>query len=119
MSEYLPVILLILFALANAVGMIVASALLGPRRKNLRKSSPYECGVKPVGDARHHFLVSYYMVAMIYILFDIEVIFMYPWAVVFLDMSPRLFAFYEMGLFIVILLAGYLYAWKKGAFEWD
>jgi NADH-quinone oxidoreductase subunit A len=119
MTDTLAILLIILFALAMSGGMVLLSALLGPRHKTKRKISPYECGMKPTGDARHHFSISFYMVAMIFILFDIEVIFMYPWAVVFLDMSPKLFAFIEMALFIAILLAGYLYAWKKGALEWD
>ncbi len=119
MIDYLPVFLLIAIALALSVGMIVASALLGPRRKTGRKLSAYECGMSPKGDTRHPFLVSYYLTAMIFILFDVEVIFMYPWAVTYLNMAPMWFGLIEMVFFILILVAGYFYAWKKGAFEWD
>ena len=117
--EYLPIIILMVVAFLMAGGMILLSHFLGPRNGTHSKESPYECGVKPTGDARQHFSISFYMVAMLFILFDVEVIFLYPWAVVFLNMSPKMYAFIEMVVFIGILLAGYLYAWKKGAFDWD
>ena len=117
--EYIPIIILMGFALLMAGGMLLFSHLLGPRKPSHKKEIPYECGVDSKGDARQHFSVSFYMVAMLFILFDVEVIFLYPWAVIFLNMSPKLYALIEMGVFILILLAGYLYAWKRGAFEWD
>lgn len=117
--EYIPIIILMVIGLAMAGGMILLSHLLGPSRSTHRKDAPYECGVDPKGDARHHFTISFYMVAMLFILFDVEVIFLYPWAVIFMNMSPKLYAFLEMMVFIAVLLAGYVYAWKKGAFEWD
>ena len=117
--DYFPIIILMVAALLLAGGLIFLSHLLGPRRSTHQKTSPYECGIDPKGDARQHFSISFYLVAMLFILFDVEIIFLYPWAVVFLNMSPKLYAFFEMVIFIVILMAGYLYAWKKGAFEWD
>src|SRR5689334_13740762 len=109
--EYVPLILLMFFAIGMAGSMILISHFLGKNRPTKRKDAAYECGIPAKGDARQHFSVSYYMVAMLFILFDVEVIFLYPWAVVFLHMIPKLYAFIEMLIFIVILLAGYLYAW--------
>jgi NADH-quinone oxidoreductase subunit A len=96
--------------------MIGASALFGNRVRNRVKDMPYECGVEPTGNARQRFSVKFYLVAMIFILFDIEAVFLYPWAVVYREL--RLFAFVEMLLFIVLILAGFFYIWKKGALDW-
>ena len=116
-ATYLPVLFQILIAFAVAGGMIGASAILGRRVKDLVKSTPYESGMKPIGNARERFSVKFYMVAMVFILFDIEAIFLYPWAVVFREL--KLFAFFEMLLFVVLVLCGFFYIWKKGVLDWS
>ena len=110
--------LLLMFALAavTAAGLVAASSLVGQRKPTKEKAQPYECGMPPVGDARAPFSVHFYMVALIFILFDIEAIFLYPWALVYHDL--KLFGFVEMLLYIVILFVGYIYLWKKGAIDW-
>ena len=117
MHEYFPILVLFIFAFCISAGMIIGSALFGPRRSTPTKSMPYECGVTPTGNARNRFSVKYYLIAMLFIIFDIERAFLYPWAVVFMDL--KIFGLIEMGIFILILLVGYIYAWKKGALEWD
>ncbi len=102
--------------MALASGLIGASFLLGKKVKDKIKDSPYECGIAPTGSARERFSVKFYLVGIVFILFDIEAIFLYPWAVVY--RSLRMFAFYEMLLFIVLVLAGFFYVWKKGALDW-
>jgi NADH-quinone oxidoreductase subunit A len=97
--------------------MIGLSALLGRRVKDSVKFMPYESGMKPVGNARERFSVKYYLVAMVFILFDIEAIFLYPWAVIYRQL--KLFAFFEMLLFIVLVLCGFFYIWKKGVLNWS
>jgi NADH-quinone oxidoreductase subunit A len=114
---YFPVLLQVLIAMAVAGAMIGLSALLGKRVKNRFKAMPYECGVTPTGNARERFSVKFYLVAMVFILFDIETVFLYPWAVVYREL--RMFAFVEMLLFIILILAGFFYIWKKGALEWS
>ena len=116
-QSYFPVLIQILIAIAVAGGMIGASAVLGRRVKDPVKSSPYESGMKPVGNARERFSVKFYLVAMVFILFDIEAIFLYPWAVVYRQLG--LFAFFEMLLFIVLVLCGFFYIWKKGVLDWS
>jgi len=115
--EYVPVLLFLLVAIAFAGGTIGLSSIIVPRRKNAVKMSAYECGVEPVGDARERFSVKFYLVAVLFILFDIEAVFMYPWAVAFRQLG--LYGLIEMVLFIAILLVGYLYLLKKRALEWD
>ena len=117
MREYVPVLLFLLVAIAFAGGTIGLSSIIVPRRKNAVKMSAYECGVEPVGDARERFSVKFYLVAVLFILFDIEAVFMYPWAVAFRQLG--LYGLIEMVLFIAILLVGYLYLLKKRALEWD
>ena len=114
---YFPVLLQVLIAMAVAAGMIGASYVLGHKVRNRVKDLPYECGITPVGNARERFSVSFYLVGMLFILFDVEAVFLYPWAVVY--KSLKWFGFVEMLLFIAILLAGYLYLWKKGALDWS
>jgi NADH-quinone oxidoreductase subunit A len=114
---YFPVLLQIAIAMLVAAGMLGASYLLGKRVRNKVKDLPYECGITPVGDARERFSVKFYLVAMLFILFDIEAIFLYPWAVVYREL--KMFAFVEMLLFIVLVLAGFFYIWKKGALDWS
>lgn len=116
-ETWFPVLIQILIALAVATAMIGLSALLGRRLRDPVKSSPYESGMKPVGNARERFSVKFYLVAMVFILFDIEAIFLYPWAVVFRQL--KLFAFFEMLLFIVLVLCGFFYIWKKGVLDWS
>jgi NADH-quinone oxidoreductase subunit A len=115
-ETYFPVLVQIIIALAVAGGMIGASAFVGRKVKDRVKNSPYESGMNPVGNARERFSVKFYLVAMVFILFDIEAIFLYPWAVVYREL--KLFAFTEMLLFIVLVLAGFFYIWKKGVLDW-
>ena len=109
----------ILFILATAVSalLIGIGVIFGPRRKSFRKQSPYESGMMPIGPGTRRMNVRYYLVAVLFILFDVEIIFFYPWAVNFRALG--LFGFIEMLVFVGILLVGYVYVWKKGAFEWD
>ena len=115
-ATYFPVLVQILIAIAVASGMIGASALLGQRVRDAVKSSPYESGMKPIGNARERFSVKYYLVGMVFIVFDIEAIFLYPWAVVYREL--KLFAFFEMLLFVILVLCGFFYIWKKGVLNW-
>lgn len=116
-DTYFPLLIQILIALAVAGGMIGASAFVGRKVKDKIKDSPYESGMEPVGTARERFSVKFYLVAMVFILFDIEAIFLYPWAVVYRQL--RLFGFFEMLLFIVLVLCGFFYIWKKGVLDWS
>jgi len=124
MREYFPILMIFIFVLGFAVTNIALSHFVG-RRKDIRaKLIPYECGMDPVGSAHQRFSVKFYLVAMLFILFDIEAIFLVPWATVFRQMITvwgwsRQFAFIEMILFIAVLLVGYIYVWKKGLFEWN
>ena len=115
--RYLPLLIHFLVAGALAGVIVILSYLIGYRRPTRAKMSPYECGMTPVGDARERFSVKFYMVGMLFILFDIEAIFLYPWAVVYREL--RLFAFFEMLLFIALVLCGYFYIWKKGVLDWS
>jgi NADH-quinone oxidoreductase subunit A len=115
-ETWLPVLIQIVIAIGVAGGMIGASAVLGKRMRDPVKMSPYESGMKPIGSARERFSVKFYLVAMVFILFDIEAIFLYPWAVVYREL--RFFAFFEMLLFMVLVLCGFFYVWKKGVLNW-
>jgi NADH-quinone oxidoreductase subunit A len=116
--DYLPIFIYILLAIAIGCGGIIGlSALLGPRRPNKIKLMPYECGVDPVGSPRERFPIKFYVVGMIFLLFDIEVVFMIPWAVNFKQLG--MFGLIEMIIFIAILGVGYLYLWRKGALDWE
>jgi NADH-quinone oxidoreductase subunit A len=117
MLEYLPVLLFVAVGLGFGAVTILASSIIVPRRVTPEKQAAYECGVDPVGDARGRFSVKFYMVAVLFILFDIEAVFLYPWAVAFKQLG--LYGLIEMVLFIVILLIGYLYLLKKRALEWE
>ena len=117
MREYVPLVLLTAFVIINAVGMLVFSHLVSPQRPTALKASPYESGMPPLGDTRERFSVRFYMVAMLFIIFDIETVFMIPWAVAFRQLG--LFGLIEMLIFVVILLVGYVYAWKRGALDWE
>ena len=122
LSSYIPIA--VIFILATALGFFVVflGNTFGPKRPTERKAMPYESGMKPYGPGTRRVPVRFYLVAVLFILFDIEIIFFLPWAVVlnrFIENALGLFALVEMGIFIVILLVGYVYAWKKGALEWE
>ncbi|MCS6884340.1 MAG: NADH-quinone oxidoreductase subunit A [Acidobacteriota bacterium] len=119
--SYVPILMMFLVSLAIATGMVVSSSLFGQKVKSREKLMPYECGKDPVGSARERFSVKFYMVALMFILFDIEAIFFVPWAVVFRKMAEvysKAFVFLEMLVFIAVLLVGYIYVWKKGILDW-
>ncbi|MBW8749311.1 NADH-quinone oxidoreductase subunit A [Terriglobus albidus] len=120
--NYLPLALQILAALALAGGMVTASYILGKHRRTKVKLSTYECGMEPVGDARGRFTVRFYMVAMLFILFDVEAVFMLPWAVIYKHLptltGSRFFGFNEMLVYIGFVAVGLFYVWKKGILDW-
>jgi NADH-quinone oxidoreductase subunit A len=123
LSAYLPVLLMFIVAVGFAVTMVGLSQLVGQRKRTRTKLMPYECGKDPVGSARERFSVKFYLIAMLFILFDIEVIFLVPWAVVFKTLSSPQYGmknliYFEMLLFIALLAAGLVYVIKKGAFDW-
>src|SRR5882672_5522540 len=125
-SSWLPVVLLIVIGVGFAIGNIVLSLILGPKRTGPGKSITYESGMVPIGDARRRFNVRFYLVAMIFLVFDVEIVFFYPWAALFSAAvaDPDHFGFatrllVSMLIFIVILLVAYFYAWGKGVFRWD
>lgn len=120
--DYLPLLILVVVAAAFAAIAIGLPSVLGPRRPNSQKLQPYESGIIPFGDARRRFPVKYYLVAMLFILFDIEVIFLYPWAAVLLDLRDDYsvaMALFPMGFFLLILILGLVYEWRKGVLNWD
>jgi len=114
---YFPVLVQGLLAMAVAAGLLTVSFLLGKRVRNRAKDMPYESGMVPTGDARQRFSVKFYLVAMLFILFDIEAIFLYPWVVVYREFKVA--AFVEMLIFVVLILSGFFYIWKKGALDWS
>jgi NADH-quinone oxidoreductase subunit A len=116
-ETWFPVLIQILIALAVASAMIGLSALIGRRMRDPIKFMPYESGMDPVGNARERFSVKFYLVGMVFILFDIEAIFLYPWAVIYRQL--KLFAFFEMLLFIALVLCGFFYILKKGVLDWS
>ena len=116
-EAYFPILVQVLIAVGLATGLIAASALLGKRAKSPLKDTPYESGMQPAGNARERFSVKFYLVGMVFILFDIEAIFLYPWAVVYRDL--KMFGFIEMLVFIVLVLVGFFYVWKKGGLDWS
>ena len=116
-QNYIPVLLFLAVVVLLAAGLLLLSYLLGPRRPSKEKLAAYECGMEPTGDARQRFSVKFYLVAMVFILFDVEVIFLYPWAVIFHEL--RMFGFMEMILFIALLLPGFIYLWRQGVFDWS
>jgi NADH-quinone oxidoreductase subunit A len=115
--DYLPIFIFFVVAVGFALFTIIASAFIGKRKVTPQKMMPYECGMDPIGQARNPFSVKFYMIAMLFIIFDIEAIFIYPWAVIFRDLKT--FGLVEMAVFIAILLVGFIYVWKKGALEWE
>ena len=121
LESYLPIIIILIISVLFAVVNVKLSSLMGPSRPNKEKMSTYESGVEPVGTAHDRFSVKFYMVAVLFILFDIEVVFLYPWAVSFinLDHVKMVYSFASVIVFVVILLVGYIYVIKKGALKWD
>jgi len=117
LGAYLPILVLVVIAVAFGLGSVIFSTLIGPKKPSAVKLAPYECGCEPVGSARERFSIKFYLIAMLFILFDIEAVFLYPWAVLFKRLG--VFGLMEMGVFIVILFVGYVYVWKKGALEWE
>jgi NADH-quinone oxidoreductase subunit A len=114
---YFPVLLQVAIAMAVATLMLGLSYLLGKKVRNRVKDMPYESGIVPTGDARQRFSVKFYLVGMLFILFDIEAIFLYPWAVAYRQL--KMFAFVEMLIFIALILCGFFFIWKKGALDWS
>ncbi|MBS0354264.1 MAG: NADH-quinone oxidoreductase subunit A [Proteobacteria bacterium] len=123
LEGYFPVLVFILFAAVFGLIPIVAGRVLGPSKPDAEKLSPFECGFEPFEDARIKFDVRYYLLAILFILFDLEIAFLFPWATILREIaaseSIRLFGFFEMIVFLGILLLGYVYVWKKGALDWE
>jgi NADH-quinone oxidoreductase subunit A len=141
-DDFTPIFLFVLVAIMVAVGMLVASALLGPKKETLIKEMPYESGMDPIGDARQRFDVRYYLIAIVFLLFDVELLFLYPWvvaqwsvpasagapvdptavsasmAVAGIPPAFRNLVFFEILVFVAVLAAAFAYAWRKGVFEW-
>src|SRR5213080_281074 len=120
-ARYLPLLIHFLLAGALATALVTLSWIIGYRRPTRAKLSPYECGMTPVGDARQRFSVKFYMVAMLFILFDVEAVFLYPWAIILKDLKAHgqaLFGISEMLVYIGIVLVGFWYIWKKGVLDW-
>lgn len=116
-SEYFPLLILMVAGLAVGVGTLIVNSIMALRRPYKEKLMPYESGNEPIGEPRSRFSVKFYIIAMLFVIFDVEAVFLYPWALVY-D-SIGLYALLEMLLFIVILVIGYVYAWRKEAFVWD
>ncbi len=117
LAEYLPILLFLFVAIAIGVTLLVAGSFLGPRAPDGEKLSPYECGFEAFEDARMKFDVRYYLVAILFIVFDLEIAFLFPWALVFKDIGVTALA--AMAVFLGILVIGFVYEWKKGALEWE
>jgi len=117
LAEYFPILLFILVGLAVGVAPVVLGSVLGPHRPDAEKLSPYECGFEAFEDARMKFDVRYYLVAILFILFDLEIAFLFPWAIVLQDIGW--FGLISMLIFLGILVVGFIYEWKKGALEWE
>ena len=117
MSEYLGVIITFILAAGLGAAFIILATVLGPKKPSAAKSESFECGEKPLSVPSGHFSVKFYLVGMLFILFDVELIFLFPWAVVYRSLG--LFGFFEMLLFLGIVAAGFIYAWKKGALQWE
>jgi len=116
LHSYAPLLIHLLIAVALAGMLTAVSVLIGWRRPSRVKQEPYECGVEPTGDAREPFSVRFYLVAMVFILFDVEAVFLYPWAVILREL--KMFGFWEMMVYIAIVLVGLFYVWKKGVLDW-
>ena len=117
LAEYLPTLLFLIVASVIGVALLVVGNTLGPKRPSLEKLSPYECGFEAFESARMQFDVRYYLVAILFIVFDLEIAFVFPWALVFRELG--VFGLVEMGVFLSLLVIGFIYVWKKGALEWE
>ena len=117
LAEYLPTLLFLIVATGIGIALIVVGNVLGPKRPSAEKLSPYECGFAAFEDARMQFDVRYYLIAIQFIIFDLEIIFIVPWATVFRELG--VLGLIEMGIFAGMLLLGFVYVWKKGALEWE
>ena len=115
-SAYIPIVIFVAVATGFAVFTLVFTSLIHPSKYNKVKLEPYECGIEPATDARDRYSIRYYLVAMLFVIFDVETVFMFPWAVIFDQLG--LYGFVEMLVFIILLFVGYIYAWRKGALEW-
>jgi NADH-quinone oxidoreductase subunit A len=117
LAEYLPVLLFLVVSAIVGIALILIGNLLGPRRPGVEKDAPYECGFEAFEDARMRFDVRYYLIAILFIIFDLEIAFVFPWATVFARLGLQ--GLVEMGLFLLLLVLGFVYIWKKGALEWE
>jgi NADH-quinone oxidoreductase subunit A len=115
-DAYIPILLFILVAIGFAVATLLMAWVIQPSKYNKVKLEPYECGIEPLTDARDRYSVRYYLIAMLFVIFDVETVFMFPWAVIMDRLA--LFGLIEMLVFLLILIVGYFYAWRKGALEW-
>ncbi len=118
-ADYIPILIFAVVAVALSAIAVLVPALFGPKRPTDVKLAPYESGKQPIGPARRRFSIQYYLFAVLFILFDIEVVFLYPWATVFKDLTPPLLGLLEAGVFVLILVLGLVYVWKKGGLEWE
>jgi len=116
-ARYLPLLIHLIVVGVVAGAIVTLSWIIGYRRPTRAKMSPYECGMTPVGDARERFSVKFYLVAMLFILFDVEAVFLYPWAVILKEL--KMFGFWEILIYILIVLIGLFYVWKKGVLDWS
>ena len=116
-ENYFPVFVFLVVALLFSMAPVLLGWLLGPRRPDPEKLSPYECGFEPFEDARIRFDVRYYLIAILFIVFDLEIAFVFPWALVFRELG--VFGLVEMGVFLTLLVIGFVYVWKRGALEWE
>jgi NADH-quinone oxidoreductase subunit A len=117
MEGFVPILIMLGLGAGFAGGSVLLSQFLGPSKPTAEKSAPYECGMPPVGDARDRQSVKFYLVAMIFLLFDIEVAFLYPWAIAFRELGAV--GYWQIVTFFVLLLTGYVYVWRKGVFDWS
>lgn len=115
--EYVPILVLAAVALAVPIGILLVASRLGPSRPTRAKLTPYESGIREITPARQRVPIKFYVIAMLFIVFDVEAIFFYPWAVTLRELGP--FGFWDMVAFMTVLLVGYFYAWKKGALDWE
>ena len=117
LANYLPVLLFLIVASGLGIVLLVAGKLLSPHKPNQQKLSPYECGFEAFEDSRMKFDVRYYLVAILFIIFDLEIAFLFPWAIVLNEIGTT--GLVAMGIFLLVLIVGFIYEWKKGALEWD
>ena len=115
-NSWIPILIFVLVAVAFGIGTLLVARLIAPQRYSKVKLEPYECGIEPATDARDRYSVRYFLVAMLFLVFDVETIFLYPWAVIVDELAW--FGFIEMVVFLFILVVGYFYAWREGALEW-